>query len=152
MSSQTTVKLITEGGTFGRAITLLEMSTTPTRKLTSEVNLVWGGNLEEHEYLTELTKEKLDEILEFYQKSLSDNKKWLKREQEEEKSLLEMLPKASNKETYDAIKEDLFEVNQSISYYQEEIEEAEHYLNLWRYSVLRVWEENPKSKLYYYSD
>lgn len=162
MSSQIEIKLKHKGQPYEDAITLMWLSTTPTRELSREVSLVYNGGkglfeeqinhegisdeqlAKEKEYgnYTVLSLEKLDEIIHFYEHTIEGLIKELEGRKNQIKALNEMMPKVASVEVYEKMKEDIEELDNHIEGINDMIDEYEHIKNKWEYSVKNVFEDN----------
>lgn len=162
MSSQIEIKLKHKGQPHEDAITLMWLSTTPTRELSREVSLVYSGGkglfeeqvnhegisdeqlAKEKEYgnYTVLSLEKLDEIIHFYEHTIEGLIKELEGRKNQIKVLNEMMPKVASVEVYEKMKEDIEELDNHIEGINDMIDEYEHIKNKWEYSVKNVFEDN----------
>ena len=162
MSSQIKIKLKHKGQSHEDAITLMWLSTTPTRELSREVSLVYNGGkglFEEqvnHEDISDeqlakekeygnyvaLSSEKLDEIIHFYEHTIEGLIKELEDRKNQIKMLNEMMPKVISVDIYHKMREDIEELDNHIEGINEMINEYEHIKNKWEYSVQDVFEDN----------
>lgn len=160
MSSEIRVRLKAKGQSYNNAITLLCLTTTPTRELAQAVDLVYDGGkstlayeLEEQteeeiahekEYgiYTVLTKEKLDEILAYYDKEIAQLSKQLTDTNLRIEKIEKSIPQALSVDVYNAMIETvngLVEVAEDLKKY---IEEYQYLKNEWQFSVQAVFEAN----------
>jgi Fe-S cluster assembly scaffold protein SufB len=162
MSSEIHVKLKRKGQSYEDAITLMYLSTTAIRELAQEVSFVFAGGqnpfeekintqepseeqLEhEKEYgaYTVLTKEKLDEIISFYDRTIVDVSSRINKQEEEIEKLEKMLPLSSNTEVFDRIREEMNDSYYLFNELTESLEEYQNIRNKWIFSVFEVFENN----------
>lgn len=161
MSSYLTVKLKEKGKSHKNAVVLLEISTTPTRELADSVDFVYCGGVDifnqkepkqlteeeilhnkEYDLYTVLTKEKLDEILNFYTSEISDMSKQIAEDKLEVEKLEKNQPQAVSTEIFNLMQEKIDDILSNISYLEEEIEDKEYLKNLWEFCVKKVFERN----------
>lgn len=177
MSSSIEIRLKRKQESYKDALPLLWMTTTPTRELTSEVDLVYAGGYNyllegddaktkhkeviesEYGYYTLLTNEKLEEIITFYTSEINYINEQIKYYKGTIQQFQELLVKATTVEIYERIQEDIHSHISTLSHLKEDLEEYQHYKNLWLYSVQKIYElvtEIPKNKdkfeLIYYTD
>ena len=98
---------------------LFYLTTTPSRELTV---LPWNPSPKV------LTKELLEEVIDFYQEEIDRCKTALKKQKEDIVRLEARILKA-NVELYDKINEDIYECNQSISFWTKELNHYQYLLD-----------------------
>lgn len=155
MGSSVFIKLHTEGLEFDKAPLILELYTSDTRELNSSINLVFSPMLKpdrEFGHYTELTSEKLDEIIEFYREAQKKSVELLDKRTKEQEELKTQITKVSSVKIYKEIRDEINQLEDSIDYLRFEINHLEHLLSRWIYGVRDVWYNNPDYKLYYYVD
>lgn len=177
MSSEINVKLKKKGQSCDDAITLLWLSTTPTRDLCEQVSLVYCGGRSafesefeagtkkeesdiksEYDSYTVLTTDKLNEILTFYDNKITIFSDAYKTTKEKLTELKQYLMNAKTAEVYIAISDDILEHIQQLDELNEFIEEYKYLKNYWTFAVQTVFENNNYSiskdefELVYYRD
>lgn len=162
MSSEINVKLKRKGQSHKDSITLLWLSTTPTRDLCEQVSLIYCGgrsvfenefeagvkkevsdtDSEEYGLYTILTTEKLNEILKFYDDKIDIFSSALKNTKERLVKLEQYLMNAKTAEVYTSISDDMSVQIQDINEITEFIEEYKYLKNYWTFAVQNVFENN----------
>lgn len=116
---------------------LFYLTTTPSRELTV---LPWSPSPKR------LTKEKLDEIICFYNGEIGDCKKAITNHKESIVRLETRIVKA-NVELYDKINDDIDECNENLKFWEEELERYSYLYN--KFDFLKgIMEEDSNSKDY----
>lgn len=161
MSSELNVKLKRKGQKHNDAVTLLWMSTTPTRELCAEVDLLYNGGIslfdnhditisdDEYDLYTVLTSDKLEEIILFYNNKINNLLKSLKQIEDKNIKLENLLMNARTSEVYSTISKEILTNTQTKIELQELIEDYTYYKNYWIFAVQNVFENN---KLYLDND
>ena len=153
MSAELDFKLKAKGESIKTAPTVLSFSTSLTRELANELNLDTSYEKpkdDEYQGYTVVDAKLLYQFINYFEEESEKNRKLIDEYQKDVNDLKEMIPKATSKENYERMREDLFETQSSINYTKEEKESLDHYLSIFKYLKDLLEYDNTDFELVYY--